>query len=41
MKKIYKELSVKTDKDLKRAEALKNKGWTVILWEFDYILLEK
>lgn len=41
MKKIYKQINLKTDKDFKKAERLVNKGWKVILVGIDNILLEK
>lgn len=41
MKKRYKNILIKTEKDLKRAERLHSKGWKVILGGFNSILLEK
>jgi len=39
--KKYKTVELKTKKDFKRAESLKNKGWKIILIGIDNILLEK
>lgn len=37
----YKTVELKTEKDFKRAENLKTKGWKIILVGIDSILLEK
>ena len=39
--KKYKRLPLKTEKDFQKAEKLQTKGWKPILWDSNYVLLEK